>query len=89
MRWNNLLNGQKLFLDAPVVQRIFYFKDNRRRDLDNFEAGTKYYLDGMTQARCFEDDSLCTFLPSLKRKSEIPRLEIYLFSSIPEKTVLK
>lgn len=38
------------------LTRTFYFRDSRDRDLDNFAAGCKAYLDGIRDAGIIEND---------------------------------
>lgn len=43
--------------ESVTIQRLFYFKTNRRRDKDNFNAGTKAFNDGMVDSGLLCDDS--------------------------------
>lgn len=57
----------------------FYFKDKRRRDVDNYTLSAKLIDDGFTTANVLIDDS-STYLelkfPPFKYDKENPRLEI-------------
>jgi len=41
-------------IDKALVEIAFFFKDRRKRDLDNY---IKFLLDGMIKASVIEDDS--------------------------------
>jgi len=79
------------YADVPVVQRIYFFKDKRKRDTDNLDIGTKAYIDGMADAGCFKNDYQVSFLPTLKvyKKTVDSYMRIYLFDGFPENKILE
>lgn len=50
-------------LEKAVVTLFFHFKDNRRRDLDNY---LKFVLDGLTASGIIRDDNYSTIELRLK-----------------------
>lgn len=67
-------------LDAATVQCHFYFRDNRRRDGDNFLACMKSAFDGLVDAGVFADDNGLTHLPITKSvDKKDPRVEVRIY----------
>ena len=66
---------------VATIKRVFYFKDNRRRDKDNFNAMTKSVTDGLVDANLLVDDDKITWLPTdfITDKHIIPRLEYHIY----------
>lgn len=78
------LSLRHLLPDGPLreatIRRKFYFKDNRRRDSDNFSSMTKAYIDGLVDGKILIDDDRITYLPTLMLKDKLnPRLELIIY----------
>lgn len=74
----NRAKMRKPFASAKVTP-VFYFKDARRRDKDNFLASAKSLLDGVADAGVVKDDSQFTYLPvEFKVDKADPRLELII-----------
>ncbi len=67
--------------EKATIKRVFYFKDKRRRDSDNFDAMTKSVTDGMRDSGLLKDDDQITWLPTefIVDKDTRPRLEYHLY----------
>lgn len=50
-------NIANLYLDKATITYIYYFKDHRRRDMDNMMLTPKFFNDGFVQNRVLVDDS--------------------------------
>ena len=74
-------NGEWVPTDKATVQANFCFKDNRRRDKDNFGAMLKSVWDGLTRGGLWKDDSGITHLPVLFTTGvKNPRVEITVYT---------
>ena len=65
-----------------TIKRVFYFKDNRRRDKDNFDAMTKAVSDGMVDSGLLLDDDQITWMPTefIIDKEKDSHLEYHIYS---------
>lgn len=65
-------------LNRAKVTLVYYFKDRRRRDPDNYSG--KFILDGLVRAGILEDDSFDNVDLNLRAgvDKENPRTEIYV-----------
>lgn len=53
---------------------IFYFKDKKRRDIDNYSATVKMVIDGLVHAGIIQDDSY-VFVRKLELRIDIAKYE--------------
>lgn len=71
----NAIAGTPPKWKTATAQATFYFRDNRRRDKDNFAASLKSHADGMKDAGLILDDCGLTWLPPIFAvDKENPRL---------------
>jgi len=73
----NLFKFKKPRSKDAEVQRIYYFKNKRGRDKDNFDIMTKPYMDGFEKIGLFDNDCYVSYLKTefnIDRKD--PRLEL-------------
>ena len=52
------------YFKNAIIKRVFYFKNNIRRDKDNFEGRTKAVSDGLVDAKIIVDDNRIIWLPT-------------------------
>jgi hypothetical protein len=70
-----------LMLDKVFITYIYYFKDHRRRDMDNMMLSPKFYNDGLVISRTLADDNanmLEIKFESFKYDKENPRMELLI-----------
>lgn len=74
-----MLAGRPRFKRARISMRLYY-RDRRKRDLDNIMAGpVKVLLDGLRYAKVIPDDDMATIdlaEPKVYRDKYDPRVEI-------------
>ena len=59
-----------------VIQPVYYFKDKRRRDRDNFAAMLKSAYDGIADATSVDDKEFIPLPCVMGVDKEDPRLEL-------------
>jgi hypothetical protein len=59
-----------------VIQPIYYFRDKRRRDRDNYAAMLKSAYDGIADATSVDDKEFIPFPCVMEVDREDPRVEL-------------
>lgn len=76
------IGAQLKEIHAPVIVDISWIEPNKRRDLDNISAGTKFILDGLVMAQILQNDGRKWIRGVIHRFPEIdaqnPRVEVTL-----------
>ena len=85
-RWEVQNNSFWIPEQSAIVQANFCFKDNRRRDKDNFGAMLKSVWDGITHSKLWKDDSGIIHYPVLFTtgvKKPVVKITVFTGDSSP------
>lgn len=78
-------------IKEPIALEIYWFEQNRKRDIDNVSAGIKFILDGMVQRGTIPNDtrrwvgSITHFFPEPDPVNPRVEVKIKLLSELMEK----
>lgn len=76
--------GRRLMVSVARTLATFWWPSKRRRDRDNATGMLKAYMDGLTDAGIWVDDSVVTHLPPVMELDPTnPRVEIQIFFDEP------